>query len=84
MRPTHKHIAYLKASKPRAFHLYQPFRRTYGTAVWRATPIKPRWGFMADVCQQRPGIRRQVAVFGNLVAVIVLPTFDSSVADLRQ
>ncbi|MBQ9362535.1 MAG: hypothetical protein IJT97_03835, partial [Bacteroidaceae bacterium] len=29
----------------------QPFRRTHGTAVWLATPIKSRWDFAN--CQRR-------------------------------
>ena len=41
-----KAIAYLKAGLPRKPR-YQPFRNTYGIAVWLATPIKPRWGFVA-------------------------------------
>ena len=39
-------IAYLKAGLPRKPR-YQPFRNTYGIAVWLATPIKPPWGFVA-------------------------------------
>ena len=39
MRPIHSLVAYLKAGKPRTCLPYQPFRRTYGTAAWLATPI---------------------------------------------
>ncbi|MBR0050191.1 MAG: hypothetical protein IJP74_12895 [Prevotella sp.] len=36
-------VAYLKAGFSMvSFH--QPFRHTYGMAVWLATPIMPLWG----------------------------------------
>ena len=34
---------------------HQPFRNTYGIAVWLATPIKPRWGFVAPRTSSHPG-----------------------------
>ena len=37
-------VAYLKAGLFLA-PSYQPFRHTYGMAVWLATPIMPLWGF---------------------------------------
>ena len=39
-------VAYLKAGFP-VVSFHQPFRRTYGTAVWLAIPIKPLWGMVA-------------------------------------
>ena len=45
-------VAYLKAGPAPDTLSYQPFRRTYGTAAWLATPIMPLWGKAAQTLGQ--------------------------------
>ena len=81
-----KAIAYLKAGLPRKPR-YQPFRNTYGIAVWLATPIKPRWGFVApqtwaSLCRLR--LRRGFAPFRKSSALFRSEAFRRGIAPLRS
>ncbi len=51
-RYLHAMVAYLKAGSSLDTPSYQPFRRTYGTAVWLATPIMPLRGKAAQTLGQ--------------------------------